>query len=395
MLRKFMTDRGKIKPRRVTGNCAQHQHQLSMAIKRGSRDGARCPTPCRSSAVASVRVEASHLVTGRATHPLQVALLAGAAALGVATLGSSPWAMANMQWALIGLPIAAAAAAALAYGGHSVIAAVALAVGVVIAGLAHTWSALFAVPAVLAVLAAIVLLRRFSYVAVGAGLIGVFTVAGYAFDTVLAAAQKRTLEQEIVAQGKILAAQAATVADPKTSGELAKQIIEVYKQAVVILPSLYFVLGTFLAVLVIAAIAWVAHRVDEPVAVPAFDRVDLPPLIVVGAVVGLLAAGIARAASAGPLWTAIAANFILCTGYLLLIQGLAVYSALLKRAQVGTPGRVAAYVVLLVLDLLLHIVALTGLADMWLNFRRLPREGRPDLPLKPAPSSGDDVSSGV
>lgn len=33
-LRKYMTDRGKIKPRRVTGNCAQHQHRLSMAIKR-------------------------------------------------------------------------------------------------------------------------------------------------------------------------------------------------------------------------------------------------------------------------------------------------------------------------------------------------------------------------
>lgn len=33
-LRKFMTDRGKIKPRRVTGNCAQHQHAMSMAIKR-------------------------------------------------------------------------------------------------------------------------------------------------------------------------------------------------------------------------------------------------------------------------------------------------------------------------------------------------------------------------
>ena len=33
-VRKYMTDRGKIKPRRVTGNCAQHQHQLSIAIKR-------------------------------------------------------------------------------------------------------------------------------------------------------------------------------------------------------------------------------------------------------------------------------------------------------------------------------------------------------------------------
>jgi small subunit ribosomal protein S18 len=34
MLRKFMTDRGKIKPRRVSGNCAQHQHQIAIAIKR-------------------------------------------------------------------------------------------------------------------------------------------------------------------------------------------------------------------------------------------------------------------------------------------------------------------------------------------------------------------------
>ncbi len=33
-LRKFVTDRGKIKPRRVSGNCAQHQHQLSIAVKR-------------------------------------------------------------------------------------------------------------------------------------------------------------------------------------------------------------------------------------------------------------------------------------------------------------------------------------------------------------------------
>jgi len=34
LMRKFMTDRGKIKPRRVTGTCAQHQHRISQAIKR-------------------------------------------------------------------------------------------------------------------------------------------------------------------------------------------------------------------------------------------------------------------------------------------------------------------------------------------------------------------------
>ncbi len=32
--RKFMTDRGKILPRRITGNCATHQRMLTSAIKR-------------------------------------------------------------------------------------------------------------------------------------------------------------------------------------------------------------------------------------------------------------------------------------------------------------------------------------------------------------------------
>ena len=34
LLRKYMTDRGKIKPRRVTGACTQHQHDIAIAIKR-------------------------------------------------------------------------------------------------------------------------------------------------------------------------------------------------------------------------------------------------------------------------------------------------------------------------------------------------------------------------
>ncbi len=33
-LRHFMTERGKIVPRRVSGNCARHQRMLTTAIKR-------------------------------------------------------------------------------------------------------------------------------------------------------------------------------------------------------------------------------------------------------------------------------------------------------------------------------------------------------------------------
>lgn len=34
LLRKYTTDRGKIKPRRVTGACSQHQRDIATAIKR-------------------------------------------------------------------------------------------------------------------------------------------------------------------------------------------------------------------------------------------------------------------------------------------------------------------------------------------------------------------------
>jgi small subunit ribosomal protein S18 len=34
LLKKFMTERGKIMPRRISGNCARHQRQLATAIKR-------------------------------------------------------------------------------------------------------------------------------------------------------------------------------------------------------------------------------------------------------------------------------------------------------------------------------------------------------------------------
>jgi small subunit ribosomal protein S18 len=33
-LRKFISERGKILPRRITGNCAKHQRTLTVAIKR-------------------------------------------------------------------------------------------------------------------------------------------------------------------------------------------------------------------------------------------------------------------------------------------------------------------------------------------------------------------------
>jgi small subunit ribosomal protein S18 len=42
LLRKFVSDRGKIRARRVTGNCTQHQRDIAMAVK-NSREMALMP----------------------------------------------------------------------------------------------------------------------------------------------------------------------------------------------------------------------------------------------------------------------------------------------------------------------------------------------------------------
>ncbi|MGB4351739.1 MAG: 30S ribosomal protein S18 [Tissierellaceae bacterium] len=33
-LKKYVTDRGKILPRRISGNCSKHQRQVTIAVKR-------------------------------------------------------------------------------------------------------------------------------------------------------------------------------------------------------------------------------------------------------------------------------------------------------------------------------------------------------------------------
>jgi small subunit ribosomal protein S18 len=54
LLRRFMSDRGKIRARRVTGNCSQHQRDIAVAIKT-SREVALLPYAQRTSTERSSR----------------------------------------------------------------------------------------------------------------------------------------------------------------------------------------------------------------------------------------------------------------------------------------------------------------------------------------------------
>jgi len=46
-IRRFISDRGKIRSRRITGACRRHQNQVARAVKR-ARELALLPLRCRS-----------------------------------------------------------------------------------------------------------------------------------------------------------------------------------------------------------------------------------------------------------------------------------------------------------------------------------------------------------
>jgi hypothetical protein len=56
------------------------------------------------------------------------------------------------------------------------------------------------------------------------------------------------------------------------------------------------------------------------------------------------------------------------------LQGIAVFAGVYQRVGLGRFSRSLGYMLLGVAEVLLPLVSLTGLADVWVNFRRLPRE---------------------
>jgi small subunit ribosomal protein S18 len=66
VLRRFMSDRGKIRARRVTGNCAQHQRGVAVAIKT-ARELAMLPYTQRIATERAVRPRAVAEEFGEAT----------------------------------------------------------------------------------------------------------------------------------------------------------------------------------------------------------------------------------------------------------------------------------------------------------------------------------------
>lgn len=155
-------------------------------------------------------------------------------------------------------------------------------------------------------------------------------------------------------------------------------------------PAMLVVLNMFAALFTVVAASTAGSRLDpriEPF--PALADVDLDPRLVLLAIgsIALLAVGRLTATSV-PVIEVLGMNLLVVTRMVFLLQGLAVFAGLYRRANLSWPMRAMGYALLGATEMFVPAVSLTGLADVWLNLRRLPRDGA--TPEGPTGTPGSD-----
>jgi hypothetical protein len=280
------------------------------------------------------------------------------------------------QLAVVGLPVAAAGVAGLAYRGKIALAAVAAALGVGAVAALQRIDVVFVAPAVIAILLSVVMLPKRNAQVVGALLVGVLTLASVGFEELLARGQGTTLTAATALQMQAAVGELVKALGSSASAELVSRLKEVAVTMSGAWPATYFESAVVVGVLVIVAIAWAARRAGREVNVPALSQLDLSPHVLWAFVVGLLLLAASYGAfPASKTFAVVGLNLVLCARTLFVLQGLSVSAGLLDRTGVGLGGRILALAALAALDALTLVVSFIGLLDFWVNFRRLPRDG--------------------
>lgn len=142
-------------------------------------------------------------------------------------------------------------------------------------------------------------------------------------------------------------------------------------------PAMLVVLNMFAALFTVAVASTSGSRLDSRIEpFPALADVDLDPRFVLLAIgsIALLAIGRLMAASV-PGIEVLGMNLLVVTRMVFLLQGVAVFAGLYRRVNLSRPLRAVGFALLGATEMFVPAVSLTGLADVWLNLRRLPRDG--------------------
>jgi hypothetical protein len=193
----------------------------------------------------------------------------------------------------------------------------------------------------------------------------------------LASGAGQTLTQYVSAAFSSVTAQVASLADAQAAFVAAW-------------PSMIVALNGLTAILTIAGTGVAATRLGvDTRRLPPLAVIDLDPRMVLLPIVAIAL----LAASRLPLEISstldvVGTNLLMVARWMFFLQGLAMFAGLYERANFGRAARSLGYVLLGITEALIPLVSLTGLADIWLNLRRLPRDGKPAQVVE-APSDTD------
>jgi len=294
----------------------------------------------------------------------------------------------------VGIPVAAGALASLWFGGRRTVAVLAAVAGgaatMVIAASPLTPAAVvgavhIAVWLLVAGPLAAVLLGRWQAVnvllvvaglsvALMAGLFGVTAALEGQSVTAFVSAEVRSIIEPFVTQA--LAPDAAAGEVPE---EVTAQVDELVNGAVRAWPSAIAVEAGLAAMLALVAVGMVAVRSGVAVkSVPRFEALDLSPHVVWGLIagIGLVAADKFLGGWNGGVLGLVGENAMRITQWVLFLQGIAVFAALYRKVGMGRLSRTLGFILLGVTEAFVPLVSLTGLIDMWVNVRKLPRDGQ-------------------
>lgn len=162
---------------------------------------------------------------------------------------------------------------------------------------------------------------------------------------------------------------------------------QIVESLVAMWPGALFAMSGFTAMLVVAVAGMMGVRSGVKLRrVTPLGQLDLDPraALLPIAAIALIAAGRLPVRIAPHLDVA-GSNLLVIARWVFFMQGVAVFAGLYERAKLARPLRLFGYTLLGITEAFVPAVSLAGLADVWLNVRRLPRNPGDGVPHAEAP----------
>ncbi|KAF0209472.1 MAG: DUF2232 domain-containing protein [Actinomycetota bacterium] len=185
------------------------------------------------------------------------------------------------------------------------------------------------------------------------------------------------------------------VGTDKGAEETRKQIGEMATTITRMWPAVFVIMSFLTSLFAVSAVAAVAKTsgamVNGP---PTLPELDMSPHVVwvLIAGVGLVALDKFIGGWNGGILGIAGENALSVIRWVLFVQGVAVFSGLYRRAGFSRLSRSLGYVLLGITEILLPLVSLTGLVDLFVNVRKLPRDGVVGPTIAAESGSGSESS---